>query len=114
MTKQFSKHLVVPERVSDKPVEAPSLRGNHHPFGQCDADPLPLPFIPHDQPHLGAMLVNRGEAAERHDLGAIRRLQLRDQRQAAAIVPQVSRRTTESGSTGIGEKNLRYRVRGLR
>jgi len=86
MIEELPEHRVVPERVSDEPIEAARLGGRHHPLGERDPDALPLPLITNDQPHFDPMLVERGKAAERHDLGSVGHLQFRDQSQPPPVV----------------------------
>ena len=86
MIEEFPEYRVVPERVSDEPIEAACLGRGHHPLRERDPDTLPLPLIANDQSHLDPTLVERGEAAERYDLGAVGRLQFRDQSQPPPVV----------------------------
>jgi hypothetical protein len=72
--------------MSDEPIESAGFRGLKHPGRERKPDALALPIIADNQPHLGATVVDGAEAAERHDFGAIGRLQFREERQPPTVV----------------------------
>jgi len=82
----FSDHGVVRKHVSDEPRESAGFRCLKHSGGKRSPDALPLPFIADHQTNFRGAVVDRSEAAECDDFGAIGSVQLRQECQLPAVI----------------------------
>jgi hypothetical protein len=99
MIEESSHSRVFRQHVRDEPIEPMSLCRLQHSHGERRPDAPPLPFIADHQPDFRGAVVNRSVAAERHDFGAIGRVNFCEKRQTPTVI-----HTNKEAQHGLGQR----------